>query len=714
MPKKTPASVKPVVRVLPLLGVSHLDRAFDYLITEDDSEAAQPGVRVRIRFNGRLVDALLLERLAESDFDGKLAFIDRVISPFQVYPPQMSALVDALANRYGGNRSDIIRFAIPPRHAKAEEADLDTPFEELGELSEPDLSSWSAYQFGESFVDFVLAGNTARAAWQVAPGDDWAQAIAALGTKVASSGRGVLVIVPDQSDVDVVESAFREYVSAKQVTILNVSQGPQARYRRYLSVLVGQARIVIGTKSAAFAPVANLGLAVIFNDGDDNLVERSAPYVHSREVLTTRSAQENCSLLIVGHSRTAETQLLVGAGWAHDLVAGESTLRTRMPAMVPVGPYGLNLSRQVSGNRSNPPAQHQDSGTNSAATPRARAGAAGTSSFDTRAYQAVKHALDRGEPVLVQSPRKGYVPTLACAQCFTRARCRHCNGPLSLPQSHQQAATPSCAWCGKMETRFKCTECGSNRMRAVVMGSERTAEELGRIFPNTRIIVSGGNKVIEEIPHEPALVVATPGAEPRITQPKKTSVSSTEDKPARLYYGAALILGAGGLLNRQDLRAGEDAMAKWLAAATMVAPAAKGGTVVIAANPGVAVIDFFLNWDVVGFAQSELEARREVRFPPAVHMAAIDGADAALDEFLAIAELPEHAEILGPVPLPEHLSLPGEYDAKRFGPPQRLLIRTPLGPRSELGKALRTANANRSARKDDLPLRIQVDPINIG
>ena len=347
MPKKIPASVKPVVRVLPLLGVSHLDRLFDYQIAEEDSKAAQPGVRVRIRFNGRLVDALLIQRVSESDFEGRLAFIDRVISPFPVYPPQLAALVENLANRYGGTRSDIIRFAIPPRHAKAEEADLDSTFEELGDIAEPDLSSWSAYQFGESFVDFVLAGHTARAAWQVAPGDDWAAAIAALGTKVAKSGRGVLVVVPDQGDVDVVEAAFRRYVAAKQVTVLNVSQGPQARYRRYLSVVVGQARIVIGTKSAAFAPVKDLGLAVIFNDGDDNLVERSAPYVHSREVLTTRSAQENASLLIVGHSRTAETQLLVSSGWAHDLVAAESTLRTRMPSMIAVGPYGLNFSRNL-------------------------------------------------------------------------------------------------------------------------------------------------------------------------------------------------------------------------------------------------------------------------------------------------------------------------------------------------------------------------------
>src|SRR5699024_4199287 len=112
---------------------------------------------------------------------------------------------------------------------------------------------------------------------------------AALGTKVALGGRGVLVVVPDQSDVDVVEAAFRHYVSAKQVTVLNVSQGPQARYRRYLSVLVGQSRIVVGTKSAAFAPVSVLWLMVIFNDDDDKLVERSVPYVHSREMLTTSS-----------------------------------------------------------------------------------------------------------------------------------------------------------------------------------------------------------------------------------------------------------------------------------------------------------------------------------------------------------------------------------------------------------------------------------------
>lgn len=677
MPKKTPAAHQPVARVLPLLGVSHLDRAFDYLIDEDDSAAAQPGVRVRIRFNGRLVDAILLSRGSDSDFDGSLRFIDRVISPFAVYTPVMSSLVESLAARYGGVRSDIIRTAIPARHTKAEEADLDTPWEELGTTEHPDLSAWTSYVHGQSFVDSVLAGHIARAAWQILPGAHWADALASLGTSVALKGGGVLIVVPDQRDLDQLEAAFRRYVSAKQITVLAHSTGPQARYRRYLSALTGQSRIVIGTRSAAFAPVQDVQLAVIINDGDDNLVDNLKPYVHAREVLSTRSALEGCSLIVGGHSRTAEAQLLVDSGWAHDLVPTPEAIAASKPDIVPVGPFGVNLTRQMQG---------------------------GTTSVAAAAFHATRAALGRGEPVLVQVPRKGYAPILACGQCSAPARCRHCNGPLGLPAAAESgapaASLPTCRWCGRVDAHYRCPDCGSPRLRAIVLGSERTAEELGRAFPQTRIIQSGGSKVVDEIPLGPALVIATPGAEPRVE--------------GGGHYGAALLVETGALLGRQDLRATEDALAKWAAAATLVCPAADGGVVIIAADEELPVVNYLVNWDMVGAASAELTARREVRFPPAVHMAAIDGADASLDSFLELAELPEHAELLGPVPLPPGVSLPGDYDRERGGEPQRLLIRTPLGPRAELGSALRTANALRSARKDVLPLRIAVDPINIG
>ncbi|WP_293769224.1 primosomal protein N' [uncultured Corynebacterium sp.] len=674
MPKKTPAAVNPVVRVLPLLRIAHLDRPFDYLVAEEDSATAQPGVRVRIRFNGQLQDAIVLERREGSDFGGSLRFIERVVSPFVVYPASLSALVDALADRYAGTRSDIIRTAIPPRHAKAEESDLQTPWEELGEAAEPDLSAWSAYAHGESFVDTVLRGGVARAAWQIAPGDDWAAALATLAAKVALDGGGVILVVPHQRDLDHLEAALRAGLSAKQVTVLSNSLGPQARYRRYLSAATGQARVIIGTRSAAFAPVHNLRLAVIYNDGDDNLVDNVRPYVHAREVLTTRSALEKSSLILAGHARTAETQLLVESGWAHDLLPTPEALVRRRPAVVPVGQYGMDMARERGG----------------------------TTALRGPAYQAARRALDRDEPVLVQVPRKGYMPILACGQCRTPARCRHCNGPLSFPagDSSALAAVPTCTWCGRADAQHRCHACGSPRLRAIVLGSERTAEELGRAFAPARVIVSGGNKVIDEVPKAAALVICTPGAEPRVA--------------GGGHFGAALLMDTGALLGRQDLRATEDALATWAEAATRVAPASHGGEVVIAADEQLPVIQYFSQWDMVGAAAAELELRRATRFPPAVPLAAIDGANASLDAFLQQLQLPEHAEVLGPVPLPPGNPLPGDYDAAVFGPPQRMLVRTPPGPRAALGAALRVAQAERAGRKEDLPLRVQVDPIHIG
>ena len=669
---ETLAAELPVVRVLPLLGLPHLDRPFDYLVTEEDSAAAQPGVRVRIRFAGRLADALVLERVATSDHEGKIRFIERVISPEVVYPEQIRSLVDNLADRYAAVRSDILRTAIPPRHVKAEQTDTTSPWEEQGEATEPDLSAWSAYEYGESFVDAVVTGTLARAAWQVAPGDDWAAALAALAAKVAIDGGGALIVLPDQKDVDRMAAALAEHVGPKQITTLTASLGPQARYSRFLSVLHGQGRLVIGTRSAAFAPVKNLKLAVVMFDGDDSLVDPRAPYTHAREVLTTRSAVEKASLIIGGHGRTAETQLLVESGWMHSLVAARNALRTRSPHIHAAGDSDFELQRDP------------------------RAGAARVPSV---AFAAARRALAENKPVLFQVPRAGYVQALACGICRTPARCRACNGPLELP-SGGEAAAPTCRWCGRIDSAYSCPSCGSHRLRAVVLGTQRTAEELGRAFAPATVISSWGERIHAEIPDKAAVVVATPGAEPRIE--------------GGGTYGAAVLLDTWALLGRPDLRATEETMHKWMAAATLVAPHSKGGDVVVVADPSLPVVQHFIRWDAPGHAALELAARREVRFPPAVHMAAVDAPREALTDFLEHIDLPDQVDILGPVDLPPGVDLPGEWDRATLGEAQRVLIRTPLSSRNALGKALRAANVNRATRKQDAPLRIQVNPMHIG
>ncbi|MCA1822339.1 MAG: primosome assembly protein PriA, partial [Pseudonocardia sp.] len=233
----------------------------------------------------------------------------------------------------------------------------------------------------------------------------------------------------------------------------------------------------------------------------------------------------------------------------------------------------------------------------------------------------------------------------------------------------------------------RCPACGCARLRATVTGARRTAEELGRAFPGVVLYTSGGGsaseeagegKVLADIPPGPALVVATPGAEPLAC------------------YGAALLLDAAALLGRPTLRAAEEALRRWMAAAAMVESATDGGRVVVVADASLSAVQALIRWDPAGHARAELTARAELGFPPAVRMAALDGAP----ETLACLEIPAGAEVLGPVPVP------GQPEGGR----ERLLLRVPRSEGSALAGALAAVQAGRSARKADDFLRVELDP----
>ncbi|KXW73447.1 primosome assembly protein PriA, partial [Mycolicibacterium phlei DSM 43071] len=159
------------------------------------------------------------------------------------------------------------------------------------------------------------------------------------------AGRGVLVIVPDQRDIDAVHAATVKLVDETRVAALSAGLGPAQRYRRWLSVLRGDTRVVIGTRSAVFAPVADLGLVMVWDDGDDTLSEPRAPYPHAREVAMLRAHQLRCAALIGGFARTAEAQALVRSGWAHDLVALRPTVRAASPRVVALDDSGFEQER---------------------------------------------------------------------------------------------------------------------------------------------------------------------------------------------------------------------------------------------------------------------------------------------------------------------------------------------------------------------------------
>jgi primosomal protein N' (replication factor Y) len=670
----------PVARVLVDKGLIHLDQFFDYAVPAAMDAEAQPGVRVRVRFGARVVsgrreggelhDGFVVERLAASDYKGPLAPLAQVLSTEPVLTPALLDLCRAVADRYAGALADVVQLAVPPRRARPEAEPAPPP---ATPPPAPGPGPWARYPAGPGFLAAVAAGERPRAVWTALPGPEWPREIAyALATALAA-GRGALAVLPDGRAAARVDAALGALLGGPgRHVMLTADVGPEERYRRWLAVSRGSVRCVVGTRAAMFAPVAGLGLTVLWDDGDSSHAEQHAPQPHAREVLLLRATEEGTAFLLGGHTCTVEAAQLVETGWARPVTAPRETVRAAAPRVRTVGE--LDEARD----------------------PAARA-----ARLPSLAWQVTRDALAAG-PVLVQVPRRGYVPRLACASCRAPARCTRCAGPLEVPGG--DGAAPRCAWCGRPEAEWHCPECGGFRLRATMVGARRTAEELGRAFPRVPVRTSGRDGVLDTVPDAPALVVCTPGAEP------------VPDGPG---YAAALLLDGWALLGRPDLRAAEETLRRWLGAAALVRPAEEGGTVVVLAEAALRPTQALVRWDPAGHALRELAERAQLGFPPVSRMAAVSGRPAAVADLLETvrADLPPETDVLGPVPLPA--PPPGAPPRRTGGPPpgeewHRVLLRVPPGRGAALAAALKRAQTARIARREPDPVRVRIDPPDIG
>jgi primosomal protein N' (replication factor Y) (superfamily II helicase) len=650
-----------VARVVVDVPLAHLDRPFDYGVPEKFAGTVQAGCRVRVRFHGRLVDGVVWELADTTDFAGTLQPLSHVPSGEPVLTPQVARLARVVADRYAGTVSDVLRLALPPRRGNAEKRPSPTPAALPGP---PDPAGFTRYAAGPALLTALAEGRPARAVWTALPGEDWPSRLVELCRAALSAARGSLVVVPDGKDLDRLAAAAARELPADAFTVLRADDSPEKRYRAFLAASRGAAQVVLGTRAAMFAPVRDLGLVAIWDDGDDLHADERAPYPHARDVLVQRAYLDNCAAVVAGTSRTAEAALLVESGWAHDLGADRAVLRSAAPRVQALGDDWEQ----------------------------ARDPAARSARLPSLAHDAARRALAAGAPVLVQVPRRGYVPSLACARCRAPARCAHCAGPLGIsPRPGPGGARiPACRWCARPAATFDCPHCHGTKLRAAVVGESRTAEELARAFPGATVRTSGSTSgVLATVPAGPSLVVATPGAEP----------------VAEGGYGAALLLDSWALLGRADLRAGEETLRRWMNAASLVRPASAGGHVVVAADAAHPVVQALVRWDPAWLAERELGDRRELGFPPVTRIASLAGSPSALAEFLAAARLPDDADLLGPVPEPPRPGQEGERE--------RYLVRVPRSEGLALARALTEVQGVRSAKKVPEHVRVQLDPLDL-
>ncbi len=661
----------PVARVAVDIPLSHLDRPFDYAVTAEQDIDAVPGARVRVRFAGRLRDGFILDRVAVGDHEGALAPLSKIVSSEPVLAPEIARLIRKVADHYAGTFADVVRLAVPPRHAATELAErVRTRHELPGDHPGGPLVD---YPTGADFLAALRSGLRPRAMWQVtpsaAPSGEWALGLATAARACVERGRGAVIIVPDQGDLDRLSAACIQLLGATNFAVLVAEAGPAARYRAFLSASRGDVGVVIGNRAAAYAPVHDLGLIALWDDGDDLLAEQRAPYPHTRDVVALRAHEAQAALLFASYARTAELQAWLERGWLRELADDRAFVRHTAPRVKVTADSDFALERD----------------------PAARA-----ARLPHEVFELMRATLPQG-PVLVQVPRGGYLMALVCQECREPARCGFCGGPTRVPAAApQEAATVrvSCAWCGRPQTNWECPICGSRRVRAPIVGAERTAEELGKAFPQTSVRQSIGGKRISAVADNSSIVVATPGAEPHAVG----------------GYAGAVLLDTPLLLLRQDLRAAEEALRRWLNVVGLVRSGADGGSVIaVGESPGRA-LQALVRIDPGGFAARELMDRVAARFPPAVTLITIEGRAESLSEFASLVRAPAHTEFLGPAELAVQPAGGADESGATF---QRLTMRAPLAEGPQLVGAAKVAAALRSARKSDGPLRIRVNPIDL-
>lgn len=636
-----------VARVLLDSPLPQLDRLLDYAVPESMRADVRPGVRVRVplRTGGRIADAFVVEVGEGSDHVGTLSEIEELVSPVVVLTPEVWALARRVADRAAGGASDVLRLAVPRRHVRVERTHLAAePVVVPVPVAAAPVAGYAADVFDSLALGGRLAVGAVPAPVQLSTGTwvgGWALTLAELARNTVVAGGDAILAVPDYRDQEQLELALADLLPAELVVRLDARQKGAERYAAFLRCLGPGPRVIVGNRSVLYAPSRSPRLIALWDDGDPLFAEPLAPYAHARDVALVRQEQSGAGLVLLGHTRTVEVERLVEIGFAAEVEPRPA----KRPHVVPT-------------------AQQSSADEHDAAA-----------RIPSSAWRQARLGLDSG-PVLVQVARPGYAPAVACARCRTVARCNRCQGPLAV---HAAGARPSCGWCGLIAAEWRCSVCEATALRLVTLGAGRTAEELGRAFPGAKVVVADGQRPVLTLPDEPALVVATRGAEPRVDG----------------GYRAVLLLDGERMLARESLRVADDALRTWSNAAALARP----GAPVLLVGVGGRIATALATWRQAEYLRAELLERRALRFPPAVRLATVSGDAHAVEEALDALDESDRHEVLGPVGLED-----GSV---------RAIVRFDYARGAEVAARLRSAvvrNATRRRRPPTTPGRFRPAP----
>ncbi len=436
---QAPTDNLPVAHIWVDAGVYHLDSAFSYLVPQNLADEVEIGSLVSVPFHGREVIGLVINRVKDDGSSG-LKSITKCLGKFPVVTKPVIELIAQASRRYAAHPFDLLRSAIPDRVASVEK----------------EFTSIQPIQR-------VKSGRAEHLYLQLPPAQLRSDLLAKK-ISVESAKGGVLVVLPDAREVDSLAKALKK--SGLQFATIGSELSKSENYRNFLSILLGQVQIAIGTRSAIFAPVHDLNTVIIYNEGSEHFYERRSPGWNVRDIALLRSRIENVNLILAGYSPSSETARLIDEGWID---------YKRSRGKVKVSTFSQSHGELL----------------------------------PSRAIVPIRKSLSEG-PVLFLVPLKGYAQAIRCSYCKTISRCE-CGG------AHEQKGANSgitCNHCAKRVESWKCAWCHQVRPALVSRGIERHLHEIGLLFPGTPALFSSADHPIDFAP-EKGIVLATPHMAPK-------------------------------------------------------------------------------------------------------------------------------------------------------------------------------------------------------
>jgi primosomal protein N' (replication factor Y) len=498
--------------------------------------------------------------------------------------------------------------------------------------------------------------------------------------RVLEQGQAVLVLVPEISltpqTVERFKSRFAEMQDRVAVLHSHLSQGE--RFDEWHKIQRGKARIVIGARSALFAPLEDLGLIIVDEEHEGSYKQEQPPRYQARDAAVVRARLEGCAILLGSATPSLES-------W-HNAQRGKYTL-LRLPERADNAQ--LPLVRVID-----------------MRTEKKRAAKGSPAILSERLRIAIDQRLTRGEQTILFLNRRGFASSVLCQACGHVVKCPHCEVAMTV---HQGLGRLVCHVCGFQKlSPSKCPECKDPAILLAGYGTERVEQTLRKVFPAARIARVDADAMAQKHTLRDTLHAFKTG--------KLYLLVGTQMIAKGLHFPNVTLVGilnADMGLHIPDFRAGE----RTFSLLTQVAGRAgrgelMGEVVVQSFTPHHPAIQFARQHDFEGFSEQELDFRRQCGYPPFGHavLVTVRGERENLAEF-SLKTL--HAQLLKVLPPEVLLGEPApsplikSHDQYRF----QILLRARQA--RQITEPLMAALASLRIPREVI-VTVDVDPVNLG